>query len=149
MPIIDITIPEGALDEKIKAALPAKLGQIALGYEGLSGSRFAEAFTWVYTHELPATHVTQVSGSPAKPIYRVRLTTLRNLLDDESKKQLGADIARAVYDAEGSPWDEQEAHNRIWIFFDDVREGDWIVGSRVNRLQELREAVEQELSTAP
>ncbi len=47
MPIIDITIPKGALDEKTKAALPAKLGQIALGYEGLSGSRFAEAFTWV------------------------------------------------------------------------------------------------------
>ncbi len=92
--------------------------------------------------------MTQVSGPPAKPIYRVRLTTLRNLLDDESKKQLGADIARAVYDAEGSPWDEQEAHNRIWIFFDDVREGDWIVGSRVNRLQELRDAVEQELTTA-
>ena len=53
MPIIDITFPEGALDTKTKEALPAKLGQIALGYDGLSGSRFAEAFTWVYTHELP------------------------------------------------------------------------------------------------
>ncbi len=50
MPIIDITMPENALSDQAKAALPEKLGQIALGYEGLKGSRFAEKFTWVFTH---------------------------------------------------------------------------------------------------
>jgi len=144
MPIIDITMPENALSDQAKAALPEKLGQIALGYEGLEGSRFAEEFTWVFTHELPAKNVTQVAGSPSKPIYRLVFTTLQTLLDDNSKKNLGADVARAIYEAEGSQWDEQEAHNRIWVFYNDVRQGDWIVGGQVNNIPDLRKAVEQE-----
>ena len=144
MPVIDITIPQGALSNEAREALPATLGRIAIGYEGLSGSRFAEEFTWVYVHELPATHVTQVSGALPKPIYRVRFTTLQTLLDDDRKERLGTDVARAIYEAEGSPWDEKEAHNRVWTFFEDVRQGDWIVGARVNHIEELRQAVEKE-----
>ena len=144
MPIIDITMPDNALSAESKKELPTMLGHIALGYEGLEGSKFAEKFTWVYTHELPSTHVTQVAGSPSKPIYRIIFTTLQTLLDDNSKKNLGADVARAIYKAEGSQWDEQEAHNRIWVFYNDVRKGDWIVGAQVNNIPDLRNAVEQE-----
>ena len=144
MPIIDITMSDNALSAKAKKELPAVLGQIALGYEGLKGSKFAESFTWVYTHELPSTHVTQVSGPPSKPIYRIRFTTLQTLLDDESKKNLGVDVAHAIYELEGSQWDEQEAVNRVWVFFEDVRQGDWIVGAKVNNIPELRDAANQE-----
>ena len=144
MPIIDITMSDNALSSKAKKELPGGLGQIALGYEGLEGSRFAESFTWVYTHELPSTHVTQVSGPPSKPIYRVTFTTLQTLLDDDCKKRLGVDTARAIYKAEGSQWDEQEAHNRIWVFYNDVRQGNWIVGAKVNNIPELRDAANQE-----
>ena len=135
---------DNALSAKAKKELPGVLGQIALGYEGLKGSKFAESFTWVYTHELPSTHVTQVSGTPSKPIYRILFTTLETLLDDESKKNLGVDVAHAIYKVEGSQWDEQEAHNRIWVFFNDVRQGDWIVGAKVNNIPELRDAANQE-----
>lgn len=148
MPVIDITIPEGALSAEAKQKLPETIGRIAIGYEGLSGSRFAEAFTWVYVHELPATHVTQVSGPPPKPIYRLVFTTLTTLLDDERKKRLGTDVARAIYELEGSAWDAQEAYNRVWTFFDDVRQGDWIVGAQVNSIATLRAAVEKERAEA-
>ncbi len=141
-------MPENALSAEAKKELPTMLGHIALGYEGLEGSKFAEKFTWVYTHELPSTNVTQVAGSPSKPIYRILFTTLQTLLDDNSKNNLGADVARAIYKAEGSQWDEQEAHNRIWVFFNDVRQGDWIVGAKVNNIPELRKAVEEELAIA-
>jgi len=148
MPIIDITMPENALSDQAKALLPEKLGQIALGYEGLKGSRFAEEFTWLYTHELPAKNVTQVAGPLQKPIYRIRFTTLETLLDDERKKNLGVDVAHAIYELEGSQWNEQEAHNRIWVFFEDVRQGDWIAGAEVNNIPDLRKAVEQERAIA-
>lgn len=144
MPVIDITIPEGALGPEAQAQLPETIGRIALGYEDLSGSRFAEAFTWVYVHELPATTVTQVSGVPPKPIYRLVFTTLTTLLDDKRKHRLGIDVARAIYALEDSAWDEQEAYNRVWTFFDDVRQGDWIVGAQVNSITTLRAAVEKE-----
>lgn len=139
MPTIDIEFPKGALTEKAKQELPDLLGQIALGHEGLKGSPFAESFTWVYLHELPAAHVTQVSGAPSKPIYRLRFTTLQSLLNNDVKHQLGVDVARAIYKAEGSEWDEEEAYNRVWTFFEDVREGDWIVGARINNVKSLRD----------
>lgn len=148
MPVIDITIPEGALSPEAKKELPETIGRIAIGYEGLSGSRFAEEFTWVYIHELPATLVTQVSGKPPKPIYRFVFTTLTTLLDDNSKHRLGTDVARAVYALEGTPFDEEEAYNRVWTFFDDVRQGDWIVGARINTIKSLRAVVEKEQAAA-
>lgn len=144
MPVIDIEYPKGALSEKAKQELPGRLGQLAIGYEGLKGSRFAEAFTWVYLHEQPAAHVTQVAGPPPKPIYRVRFTTLQTLLNHEDKHRLGTDVAKAVYEVEGSKWNEEEAYNRVWVFFEDVREGDWIAGARINNLKALRKRVAEE-----
>lgn len=144
MPIIDITMPENALSKQAKEALPDKLGQLALGYEGLKGSKFAESFTWVYTHEMPASKITQVSGPLQKPIYRIRFTTLETLIDDQSKKNLGIDVAHAMYELEGSEWNEKEAQNRVWVFFEDVREGDWVAGADLNRISDLRATVELE-----
>ncbi len=146
MPIIDITFPKGALSDNARRALPVDLGRIAIAYEGLSGSRFAEEFTWLYVHELAV--VTQVSGALEKPIYRVRFTTLQTLLDDDSTKRLGVDTARAIYEAEGSPWNAREANNRVWTFFEDVRQGDWIAGDQVNNLKDLRAAVADEQAAA-
>ncbi len=148
MPTIDIEFPQGALTHEAKQELPGRLGQIALGYEGLQGSPFAEAFTWVYLHELPAGHVTQVSGDPVKPVYRLRFTTLQSLLNHDAKHLLGMDVARAIYELEGSDWNEEEAYNRVWTFFEDVREGDWIVGARINSIKSLREKAEEEQASA-
>ncbi|MCG8404130.1 MAG: hypothetical protein MI923_02920 [Phycisphaerales bacterium] len=144
MPIIDITLPEGALPKKALERLPETVGQIALKYEGLKGSPFAEAFTWVYTHEVPSPNLVQVSGKPPKPIYRFLFTTLQGLIDQESKHKLGIEVAKAIYEFEESPWNEEEAHNRVWVFFNDVREGDWIVGAGINNLPDLRARVERE-----
>jgi len=101
-------MPENALTDKAKEELPTKLGHLALGYEGLKGSHFAEKFTWVYTHEIPSKRVTQVAGPLQKPIYRIGFTTLQTLLDDESKKNLGVDVAHAIYELEGSQWEPKK-----------------------------------------
>ncbi len=148
MPIVDLTIAEGTLSAEDRERLLDKVGRVAIDYEGLSGSKFAEAFTWVYVHELPATHVSQISGKPPKPLYRFTFTTLQTLLDNDSKHRLGEYVARAVYEIEGAVWDEGEAYNRVWVFFDDYRQGDWIVGATVNSIKEMREEVEKERGSA-
>lgn len=51
MPIIDIEVPSGALADNVKHELMNKLGNVAINYEGLSGSQFAKEFTWLYIHE--------------------------------------------------------------------------------------------------
>ena len=148
MPIVDLTIAEGTLSAEARERLLDKIGRIAIDYEGLSGSKFAEAFTWVYLHELPAANVTQISGKPTKPLYRFTFTTLQTLLDNDSKHRLGEDVARAVYEIEGAAWDEREAYNRVWVFFDDYRQGDWIVGAEINSIKALREEVQRERAKA-
>ncbi len=148
MPIVDLTIAEGTMSADDRKRLLDKVGRIAIDYEGLSGSKFAEAFTWVYLHELPAAHVSQISGKPPKPLYRFTFTTLQTLLDNESKHRLGQDVARAVYEIEGAAWDEREAYNRVWVFFDDYRQGDWIVGAEINSIKALREEVQRERAKA-
>lgn len=75
MPIIDLTISKETLSTENRNKLLDKVGQLAIGYEGLSGSKFAEDFTWIYVHELPTTHVSQYSGKPPKPLYRFVFTT--------------------------------------------------------------------------
>ncbi len=148
MPIVDLTIAEGTLRAKDRERLLDKVGRTAIDYEGLTASKFAEEFTWVYLHELPAAHVSQISGRPPKPLYRFTFTTLQTLLDNESKHRLGEDVARAVYEIEGAAWDEAEAYNRIWVFFDDYRQGDWIVGGQINSIKALRAEVEKERAKA-
>ncbi len=148
MPIVDLTIAEGTLGAEEREQLLDRVGRIAIDHEGLSGSKFAEDFTWVYVHELPASHVGQVSGKPAKPLYRFTFTTLQTLLDNESKHRLGEAVARAVYEIEGSPWDAREAYNRVWVFFDDYRQGDWIVGAEINSINALRAEVEKDRAKA-
>ncbi len=145
MPVIDISLQRNALSQEARERLPGIIGQIALGYEGLKGSSFAEAFTWVYTTEFPDENLVQVSGAPPKPIYRFTFTTLQGLLDQRNKHDLGVDVAKAVYKLEGAKWDPVEAHNRVWVFFNDVREGDWIVGSRINNIADLKEKALTEL----
>ncbi len=149
MPIIDVTVQEGALGAAELASLPEKLGHIALEHEGLAGSAFAERFTWIYVHEVPRANVTQVAGPPPKPLYRLRLTTLQTLLDNDSKVRLGQALAKAIYELEDSPWNADEAHNRIWTFFEDVREGDWMAGDRINSTRAIREALEAEKACTP
>ncbi len=148
MPIVDLTMAEGSLEDQKRHELLDRVGRIAIDYEGLSGSKFAESFTWVYLHELPATHVTQVSGTPPKPLYRFVFTTLQTLLDNDSKHRLGEDVARAVYEVENAKWDPKEAHNRVWVFYDDYRQGDWIVGGQINAIKDLRAEVEKERTKA-
>ena len=148
MPIVDLTLAKGTLSAAEQQQLLDKVGRIAIDYEGLSGSKFAESFTWVYLNELPAANVSQISGKPAKPIYRFTFTTLQTLLDNDSKHRLGEAVARAVYEAEGARWDPAEAYNRVWVFFDDYRQGDWIVGGRINSIKALRAEVEQERARA-
>lgn len=148
MPIVDLTLAEGTLSAEDRENLLNKVGRIAIDYEGLAGSKFAEAFTWVYLHELPTAHVSQISGKPPKPVYRFVFTTLQTLLDNQSKHRLGRDVARAVYEIEGAAWDEDEAYNRVWVFFDDYRQGDWIVGGRINSIKALSAEVERERAKA-
>ena len=144
MPIIDLAISKGSLSTYDRDRLLKRVGRIAIEYEGLSGSKFAEEFTWVYVHELPAANIRQISGEPNRPLYRFTFTTLQTLLDNASKHRLGEAVARVVYEIEGREWDEREAYNRVWTFFDDYRQGDWIVGAQINSIEALRAEVDRE-----
>jgi phenylpyruvate tautomerase PptA (4-oxalocrotonate tautomerase family) len=136
--MIDISVQQGALPKAKLANLPAQVAQIALKYEGLQGSKIAERFTWILTHEMPAGTLVQADGPPPKPLYRIIITTICGLLSKEKKRLLATEVSKLIYDLEGAQWDPEEAAFRVWILFKDMEDGDWIDGDTVVTLDYVK-----------
>ena len=69
--------------------------------------------------------------------------------DAVTSHSLRHSFAQAIYELEDSPWNADEAHNRVWTFFEDFREGDWMAGDRINSTRAIREALEAEKACTP
>ena len=144
MPMIDFFLEEDALPDNSIQDLCKRVGQVALEHERFDGSALAKSLTWIYAHKMPRRYVLQAQGRPTKPLYRFAIYTLEGLLDKERKHSLASKIARLVYEAEGSVWNSEEATNRVWVLYEDKKEGDWIDGEQLNSLAELRQIIEHD-----
>lgn len=134
MPMLDVTIPEGALSPKAEAELLARLTDLLLLHEGADPtSPAARALAWVYLHRPAALFV---AGAPsAAPRYRIQASVPEGQFDDERRKAIVAAVTDAVLDAEAGayPRDPQ----RVWVFTHEVPDGEWGGGGRVARLADI------------
>src|SRR5213593_4328276 len=136
MPMIDLTLPQGALEEDAKGRLVEELTAALLKWEGAPGNELAASVAWTYVDERPAGAI-NVAGRPAQePRYRVRVTVPEGALDDERKAGLVAEVTERVLAAEGSP-NEPEHAMRVWCIIREVRDGNWGGGGRVWRLKDI------------
>src|SRR2546423_3112439 len=103
MPMIDLTLPEGALPDDAKGRLVEELTTALLKWEGAPDNEVARSIAWTYVDERPAGAI-NVAGAPAQePRYRVRVTVPEGALDDERKAGLGAGVTEGVLAGEGGP----------------------------------------------
>ncbi len=136
MPMIDLTLPQGALAEDAKARLVEELTAALLKWEGAPDNEIAASIAWTYVDERPAGAI-NVAGRPAQePRYRVRVTVPEGALDDERKAGLVAEVTERVLAAEGKP-NEPEQAMRVWCIIREVRDGNWGGGGRVWRLKDI------------
>jgi phenylpyruvate tautomerase PptA (4-oxalocrotonate tautomerase family) len=134
MPMIDITIPEGALAPHSERRLLARLTDVLLEHEGADpASPVARSLAWVFLHRPGAVYV---AGEPvAEPRYRVVASVPEGQFDDDRRAAMVAAVTGAVLDAEGGTRPRDPA--RVWVFAHEVPDGTWGAGGRVARLGDI------------
>jgi phenylpyruvate tautomerase PptA (4-oxalocrotonate tautomerase family) len=140
MPMIDLTLPEGALRDDAKGRLVEELTTALLKWEGAPDNEVARSLAWTYVDERPAGAI-NVAGAPAQePRYRVKVTVPEGALDDERKAGLVAEVTERVLAAEGRP--NEPAHAaRVWCIVREVRDGNWGGGGRIARLKDIAQLI--------
>jgi phenylpyruvate tautomerase PptA (4-oxalocrotonate tautomerase family) len=136
VPMIDVTLPEGALTEDQRNALGERLTNTILKWEGAAEIPFSRQITLVYFDEYRAGTV-YVAGEPAtEPRYRVLVTIPEgSIKDDERKAGLVEEVTRDVLEVEGA--EGEEAAFRVWVFIHEVPDGHWAGAGRIFRLRDI------------
>jgi phenylpyruvate tautomerase PptA (4-oxalocrotonate tautomerase family) len=132
MPMVELTMTKGALDDATKRRLAGELSTIALELEAAPFADFGDdphmqALSWCFVNEQDVF----VGGRPhAKPIYRVIVTIPAGApgvfgpLAERGRKKLGERVTAAVLAAEGSENTMVEAH-RVWVQLRHIEDGHW------------------------
>ncbi len=125
MPMIDVTIPEGALKPDAEARLIKELGDILIGHEGFDpANKVAQGVTVVFLHRPAAIYV---AGQPSpSPRYRIVPTVPEGQYTEASRRALVKDVTDAVVRADGGSF--EDVAPRVWVFPTEMPEGQW--GSR-------------------
>ncbi|WP_051342210.1 tautomerase family protein [Pseudonocardia spinosispora] len=141
MPMIDLTMPRGALSELGKAELMAALTRTLLKWEGAApGNEAARSIAWTFLHE--ADLVTVGGAAPAQPRYRVVVGVPQGTVDDEAKRGLVAEATEDVLAAErgfrgGAPGSRDAW--RVWVIVNEITDGNWGGAGRIFRLGDILE----------
>src|SRR3954447_1907589 len=134
--MIDVTVPEGALNETQRDALAQRLTSTLLKWEGAAEIPFSRQITLVYFDERPSGFVYVAGQQAAEPRYRLLVTIPQgSIKDDERKAGLVEEITRDVLAAEGS--EGAEAAFRVWVFIHEVPDGHWAGAGRIFRLRDI------------
>lgn len=125
MPMIDVTIPEGALKPEAEARLIKELGDILIGHEGFDpANKVAQGVTVVFLHRPAAVYV---AGQPSpSPRYRIVPTVPEGQYTEASRAALVKDVTDAVVRAAGGSF--EDVAPQVWVFPTEIPNGQW--GSR-------------------
>ena len=136
MPMIDVTLPEGALSEEQRNALGERLTNTILKWEGAAEIPFSRQITVVYFDERPAGSI-YVAGEPeTQPRYRVLITIPEgSIKDDERKAGLVDEVTRDVLEVDGTG--DETASFRVWVFIHEVPDGHWGGAGQIFRLRDI------------
>ena len=146
MPLIDLTMPAGALDAERRQELVKTLGDTMLRWEGAPDTEFFQSVMWVNVHELPA-DAANAAGRPVgdEPRFLVQATVPEGALSDRRKEGVVKEMTEAVLRAADLA---EDAALRVWVLVNEVPEGNGGAGGQVVRVQHLREIAKQEREAA-
>lgn len=139
MPMINVTAPEGALDQASQDTLLKRATETLLKWEGAPlDNALIRASAWSYYHEVPAQNF-YVGGEVAQaPKFRIEITTPEGVLDDEKRAGLVADIGKIVDEVIG----KAGAGYNHWVLLSEIKDGGWGVAGGITRLADLRAAAQ-------
>lgn len=122
MPMLDVYIPEGALQPEAEAALMSRITEILIRHEGFDpADPVVRSVSWVFVHRPAAVCVGGVSADV--PRYKVVPSVPEGQLDEQARAGVIAEVTEAILDAENGAWPRDAS--RIWVFPTEIPEGHW------------------------
>ncbi|MDX3187813.1 tautomerase family protein [Streptomyces sp. MN03-5084-2B] len=132
MPMIQLTVPAGALTAEGRERVRRELAAVLLRWEGAPDTEFFRAQAWSYLHELPAG--AQVTAEDDAPRFLIDVTVPQGAVSDRRKAGLVNGATETVLKAAGLA--EADAL-RVWVLIHEQAEGTWGAGGRIVRYAEL------------
>ncbi|MFI9114438.1 tautomerase family protein [Streptomyces venezuelae] len=132
MPLVEITVPEGALAEAAAEALQQRVADSVLTAMGLPRTDFFASATWVYVRE--AAKGLATTGAGTAPGVLVVVTPLAGFLTPERNEALAAEVTRHVQEATAPD-------TVVWLVVHEVPEGNWAVNGALTRRAKIDEFV--------
>ncbi|QWF82656.1 tautomerase family protein [Amycolatopsis sp. CA-230715] len=145
MPMIEVTVPEGAVEAAAAERLREELATTLLRWEGAPDTEFFREITWVYWHEIAADRLAVGGRSRGAPRFRVEVTVPEGALSQRRKDGLAADVHAAVTAAAGL--DPARALH-VWTLIREVPEGNWAAAGETIRFAELKKISQAERETS-
>lgn len=144
MPMVDLTLTPGALDEETKQALAGELARILLDFEAAPFNEFGEeehmrALSWCFVSEQD---MFMGGIRHDKPAYRVVLTVPEGApvfgpLAAGVRAKMFERVTEAVLAAEGTEVTMAEAH-RVWVQLRHIVDTQWGGFGEVITINDLR-----------
>jgi phenylpyruvate tautomerase PptA (4-oxalocrotonate tautomerase family) len=137
MPLMELTLSAGVLDQEAKTALVDELTTVLLRAERAPDTDFFRSITWTFVNELDESGVYTAGRPDGRPIAHLAVTTPEGALSDRRRAELVENATRALRGALGIP---DEDAIRVWVTCREIAEGSWGAAGQVVRFQQLREA---------
>ncbi|MCP2167224.1 tautomerase family protein [Goodfellowiella coeruleoviolacea] len=143
MPMIQLTVPAGALTPTGRDSVRQELAEALLRWEGAPNTAFFRAQAWIYLHELPPG--CQVTAEDDAPRFRVDITVPAGALSERRKAGLVGEATSIVLAAAGLT--EADAP-RVWVLIHEQPDGTWGAGGSIVRLADLVAIAQRERQAA-
>ena len=142
MPIVDLTLPRGALQRPVLANLARALARSLLHCDLAKDNPRAESINGVYIHtqDLADLLVGGPGGAAGRPHFRIDVTLMAGAMSEVQREEIAALMTADVMAAEGGSMNPLNAA-RVWVIFHEVPDGHWAAGGRIYRLDDVKRLV--------
>jgi phenylpyruvate tautomerase PptA (4-oxalocrotonate tautomerase family) len=127
MPMIDFILPRGALSAEKLETLMHKAVKTLMWWEKIPDTPEARKIAWAFVTEVDKRHVVVGGLPPDLPRYRFKVQTIEGLMDDRAKQGVIRDLTKLVLEAEGVPYDFENA-SRVWCILREYPRANWGIG---------------------
>lgn len=127
-----------AIPERDLEPLAERVTTTVLRAQGArEGSPAAREISRVVIREIDEGRVFVGGRRTEERLYRFIVTTPIGALDATCKARLVEDLAKAVLEAEGTPFSEADAH-RVWCVVNEIPDGNWGSAGRIFRWRDIK-----------
>ncbi|WP_162600795.1 hypothetical protein [Paraburkholderia sp. C35] len=127
MPMIDLTLPRGALSADKLEDLMHRAIKTLMFWEKIPDTPEARNIAWATVNEVDSRHMVVGGLPPERPRYRFRVHTIQGLMDEGAISGVMRDLTKLVLEIEGSEHNPDNA-GRVWVIVREYPRSHWGIG---------------------